>query len=460
MKLPTWMRRNGGGKRQRRKKARAAEQASVAADGTSAPAPHELRSTPSLQKPGTEEIYYDAEETLSDYGDTDDSNTMFPLPSLLRRLSSAHRAPSKNRHLDLPTTMDSHGNRMIQVEPGVTAPEDAVMMPLEHAMSGPGCLSLFNSAGATAGKRFVRTARPAAGSSLNRQMSGADTEVGGTSGAWSEPDATSFMVRGSDYMKTRRKVNSDKAIYRLVNVDVYSFDFKLDHIAKHLQLPAAPRLGPAAMELPPEERLPPVLVVNLQLPTYPASLFGGQDGQGLSLVYYFTLPEGWEPNDVGNTAALQLLQRFIHDGREQDNSRTRDRLKLIPRVSNLDEWAKEGGLSGAEQRLLHKYNDKPLLTKPQHRFYSGPNYFEMDLDVHAYAYLARKAFSGYLPRLGSVVFENALVIQGNRPEELPEVVLGAARIYRTDFMEPRPFPASLMPTSPDVHMPDTPTLAA
>ena len=58
---------------------------------------------------------------------------------------------------------------------------------------------------------------------------------------------------------------------RLDNVDVYSFDFKLDHIAKHLHLPAAPRLGPAAMELPPEERLPPVLVVNLQLPTYPVS---------------------------------------------------------------------------------------------------------------------------------------------------------------------------------------------
>ena len=28
------------------------------------------------------------------------------------------------------------------------------------------------------------------------------------------------------------------------------------------------------MELPPEERLPPVLVVNLQLPTYPVSLMG------------------------------------------------------------------------------------------------------------------------------------------------------------------------------------------
>ena len=34
------------------------------------------------------------------------------------------------------------------------------------------------------------------------------------SGAWGEPDATTFMIRGDDYMKTRRKVPSDKAIYR------------------------------------------------------------------------------------------------------------------------------------------------------------------------------------------------------------------------------------------------------
>lgn len=51
-----------------------------------------------------------------------------------------------------------------------------------------------------------------------------------------------------------------------------------------------------------------------------------------------------------------------------------------------------------EQRLLHKYNDKPLLTKPQHRFYSGPNYVEIDLDVHAYAYLARKVWPDFAKR--------------------------------------------------------------
>ena len=52
--------------------------------------------------------------------------------------------------------------------------------------------------------------------------------------------------------------------------------------------------------------------------TLQASLFGAQDGQGLSLVYYFTLPEGWQPSDVTNIAALELLQRFIHDGKESD----------------------------------------------------------------------------------------------------------------------------------------------
>lgn len=49
------------------------------------------------------------------------------------------------------------------------------------------------------------------------------------------------------------------------------------------------------------------------------ALFGGRtDGKGQSLVYYFTLPVGWEPGQVANKAALCLLQRFIADGTEAD----------------------------------------------------------------------------------------------------------------------------------------------
>lgn len=42
-------------------------------------------------------------------------------------------------------------------------------------------------------------------------------------------------------------------------------------------------------------------------------------------------------------------------------------------------------------------------------------------------------------RLREVVFENALVIQGNSSDELPEQILGCARLYRFDFERMRPF---------------------
>ena len=70
-------------------------------------------------------------------------------------------------------------------------------------------------------------------------------------------------------------------------------------------------------------------------------------------MYYFALPEGWEPEQVGNPAALGLLQRFIQDQHESDSSPTRNWLKLIPRISNADEWAKTGPLHGAEYRLIN-----------------------------------------------------------------------------------------------------------
>ena len=53
---------------------------------------------------------------------------------------------------------------------------------------------------------------------------------------------------------------------------------------------------------------------------------------------------------------------------------TRDRLKLIARVANVEEWAQKGPLSGTETRLITRYNDKPLLTRPQHSFFQACSY--------------------------------------------------------------------------------------
>lgn len=50
-----------------------------------------------------------------------------------------------------------------------------------------------------------------------------------------------------------------------------------------------------------------------------------------------------------------------------------------------------------------------------------------------------------------MVFEFAFVLQGNSADELPEHVLGCARLFRLDFLKERPFlslPAASSPSSP------------
>ena len=98
------------------------------------------------------------------------------------------------------------------------------------------------------------------------------------------------------------------------------------------------------------------LAESLILSHSQASLFGNNDGPGHSLVYYYALREGFNPSLADNPAAVGLLRRFIHNGREENSEPTRNRLKLIPRVVNIDEWSAAAPLSkmvGHLQVLWH-----------------------------------------------------------------------------------------------------------
>lgn len=59
-------------------------------------------------------------------------------------------------------------------------------------------------------------------------------------------------------------------------------------------------------------------------------------------------------------------------------------------VANPQEWFDSGKISRTELRMLNSYNAKPVLTRPQQRFYRGKNYLEIDLDLHSFSYVARK----------------------------------------------------------------------
>eukprot|EP00955_Chlamydomonas_euryale_P053836 355625-Chlamydomonas_euryale.AAC.1 len=88
--------------------------------------------------------------------------------------------------------------------------------------------------------------------------------------------------------------------------------------------------------------------------------------------------------DVSNPKGTSQIQRGsnnIHTRIAHTSIRPRHvlprRLKIIPRVVNVDEWAQKAPLSFPESLALRNYNEKPVMSEPQHRFYAGPGYMEV-----------------------------------------------------------------------------------
>lgn len=242
---------------------------------------------------------------------------------------------------------------------------------------------------------------------------------------WMHVDATRFNVRqGPNYRKTKLKAASAPGLLELVAVDVYQSDLKADNIGSIVDLSS----------LKPETGNLDLFIVNCQVPSYQPSnpLWGEKqgDGPGFNFVTYFAIPpairEMLDAPGEPPLQAVRLLKDFM-----QHQSWVSERFKAIGVVVNPQEQT----LGRAERHLLETYNGQPILTRPQHRFYQGDGYFEVDVNAHDFNYVARKGLVGVSTHARNMILDFGYVLEGQEDHELPEQILGSVRLCKVDVRQ-------------------------
>jgi len=180
---------------------------------------------------------------------------------------------------------------------------------------------------------------------------------------WTEPSATSFQVRGANYIKDRKKVESRPSLFRLFAVDLVKVSKPIlkgfcNHPNERVQqCLKAEKAKIAGSEMPPF-----IFCVNITVPGTPAH----------HLVIYFAVDDISliEPPKEGEqmTAFRTLASRFFFGDSDEFRDST---FKLIPRIVSGNFVVKKA--VGSKPTILGK--------KLKQHYIQNDRFFELIVDV-------------------------------------------------------------------------------
>ena len=247
-------------------------------------------------------------------------------------------------------------------------------------------------------------------------------------------DASTFNLRtGPNYKREKKKAPSGPALFDLYAMDAVQDDCILKSTEEGFEIPNIPGVTDIDTGCP---DVPPMLVVTVNIPTEEPAMFGGEaDGPSCIIIMYFTIAkhtlEELKNLDTASTGTKLFVEYCRKAGSDE---KFRGRFKALAVVEEME--------SLGFPSFITSYNGKPALVTKSGKFTRHENYAEMTVNVHMWAYLAKKGLYMLRDEFPRFNVNIGFTIEGRKDEELPEVLLGGCRVMEFDLNKVASAPGS------------------
>jgi len=154
-------------------------------------------------------------------------------------------------------------------------------------------------------------------------------------------------------------------------------------------------------------------------------MFGSNDNDtGCSFVQYYSIkPETVKAFQEGRiTNAMKLWKQYVDEWETSEDMRKRLKGICVARnIASLGTVAK-----------FESYNGKPFILNKCVSRKAGQDFIEFDVNVRLFSYVAKRLIYTFMDNLKKIHLSNAIVIQAEDDEEMPEGVLCCAHVRNLD----------------------------